>query len=269
MNCDQKNREETIARYLTGELSENEAQAFEEHYFQCNNCFRELKATEEAVNLIEQEGNDVLYSQSYADKSIKKKSNQGIFDVIFSKQFGIATSLVVVLIILFLTLPIDKNSQRKHQSIASNNADSLNNRGVIKNIDSTSKNSEKPSANEIAAEFSGKEFKANPYMEAWMFENVRSESDKFDKMISPEVGQKFYGKEILFRWKMIKDEPVTFTIITNQEKRIFRTDPSTKNYPAISTKVLPSIFKHSGLYYFRIEDADEVLHVGKFYFIKK
>lgn len=60
MKCDIENRSQLIAAYLTGELAEGEMNEFEQHYFQCEDCFRELKIGQEAVTLIENEGPAVL-----------------------------------------------------------------------------------------------------------------------------------------------------------------------------------------------------------------
>ena len=47
MECNLKNRQELMQRYITGELSEGDAKEFEEHYFQCEVCFKELRAMED------------------------------------------------------------------------------------------------------------------------------------------------------------------------------------------------------------------------------
>jgi tetratricopeptide (TPR) repeat protein len=43
VNCAEVDRDESIERYLRGELGEAEARALEEHYFACNRCFEALK----------------------------------------------------------------------------------------------------------------------------------------------------------------------------------------------------------------------------------
>jgi hypothetical protein len=60
MKCQIENRRRLIAAYLTGELLEAEMNDFERHYFQCEDCFQELKIGQEAVKLIEREGPKVL-----------------------------------------------------------------------------------------------------------------------------------------------------------------------------------------------------------------
>src|SRR5262249_12512094 len=43
MDCARVAREEILARYLLGRLSDEERDAFEEHYFECTHCFEELQ----------------------------------------------------------------------------------------------------------------------------------------------------------------------------------------------------------------------------------
>ncbi len=42
MNCEQVARDDVVEKYLLGQLSEAEQEAFELHYFQCAACFEEL-----------------------------------------------------------------------------------------------------------------------------------------------------------------------------------------------------------------------------------
>jgi anti-sigma factor RsiW len=52
MECNLLNRDELISAYLTGELPDDDMRIFEEHYFQCYTCFRELKIAEDAATII-------------------------------------------------------------------------------------------------------------------------------------------------------------------------------------------------------------------------
>lgn len=269
MKCGLKNRYELIDRYLAGELSDNKAKEFEEHYFQCDICFNELKAAEEAINLIEHEGGSILALKESLRDSAKKNFIQKIFEIKISNRWGIAVSFALfVLVMLFVTLPTNKNSQQHQQNIVSVYKDSLGQEDVNEKIDSSKESSKKIPGKEIAANFSGPNFKSNPYLEEWLSENIRSDNEILDKVISPLKEQKFYNKEITFNWRMIKNEPVTFTILTNQEKKVVNNSLSLKEFPSVKIKISPEVFKHSGLYYWRIEDENEVLYIGKFYFLK-
>ena len=43
MNCPEVEEQEIIERYLASKLSDEEAEAFEEHYLGCKRCFNELR----------------------------------------------------------------------------------------------------------------------------------------------------------------------------------------------------------------------------------
>ncbi|HKB86150.1 MAG TPA: hypothetical protein VKD08_08285, partial [Ignavibacteriaceae bacterium] len=86
--------------------------------------------------------------------------------------------------------------------------------------------------------------------------------------ISPGNGQKFHNEEIKFKWLMLENEPVTIKILTNKEKEIYRYSPDQSTFPNLAVAVSSEVFKNSGLYYWRIEDSNDVLYIGKFYFIK-
>jgi Putative zinc-finger len=44
MDCGRVAREEILESYLTGRLSEEDREPFEEHYFECAGCFNDLRA---------------------------------------------------------------------------------------------------------------------------------------------------------------------------------------------------------------------------------
>lgn len=43
MNCIEVRNDDTMERYLRGELSEGDSQQFEEHYFSCDDCYESLR----------------------------------------------------------------------------------------------------------------------------------------------------------------------------------------------------------------------------------
>ena len=46
LDCHAVAREQIAERYVTGELSDPDREAFEEHYFHCERCFDELKTVQ-------------------------------------------------------------------------------------------------------------------------------------------------------------------------------------------------------------------------------
>ena len=54
--CERVLREDIAVAYLRGQLSEGEREAFEQHYFQCAECFERLQVVRELGGLLRQEG---------------------------------------------------------------------------------------------------------------------------------------------------------------------------------------------------------------------
>jgi len=267
MECNLENRQNLITSYLAGELPDAEAKIFEEHYFQCEVCFKELRAVEDTINLIENEGKSVL---NLGD-SIDRAESLNFFRKIFGKSYkmkvnwGIAVSFaIIILAILFITLPTSNEHNLKSD-----------NKTVIKKDSIRQRKSEKESLpvkiqeEELAANLTGPDFTPNSYLEEMSTEYVRSVNEKLDRVILPFPGEKFYDKDIIFKWLMIKNEPVMLKILTNKEKEVYNKSADKGSFPQFTVGISSNVFKNSGLYYWRIEDKDEVLYLGKFYFIKK
>lgn len=266
MKCDLENRHNLITRYLSGELSDTEASEFEEHYFQCEVCFKELRTAEDAINLIEKEGSSVLNLKNSAERKksfsflrkLSGKSNQ------MKVNWGIAVSfIIIILAVLFITLP-NKDHSIKNQNAVVNKKDNIRQ-------EKSEKESlpEKIPDKELIADLTGPDFTPNQYLEEMSTENVRSVNEKLDRIISPEPGEKYYNKDITFKWLMIKNEPVILKILTNKEKELYSKSVNMGSFPILTLRVSSNVFKHSGLFYWRVENNEEVLYLGKFYFIKK
>jgi len=69
MECKINNRTELIEKYLSGELSEQEKESFEEHYFECDECFQELVFQQETIDLIKTEG-EIIFADYLNRKPI-------------------------------------------------------------------------------------------------------------------------------------------------------------------------------------------------------
>lgn len=251
MHCNLKNREELISRYISGDLPENEAKAFEEHFFGCELCFSQLKAADDALNIIKQEGRSAFHSE----KSLEKSNN--FLELFSPKRIVFAAAVVTALFLVYiLSGPVEKNINDEELKIVEKDSEEEN-----ENI--TQKDFEK-SEEKVFADLSGPAFEPNPYIEEWITDNLRSENN-IDTIISPLMNDTLSGK-INFKWRMIDEGEVFLKIITNNEEIIFSSDQM--NSKLNEVEVNEEIFNSSGLYYWRLEDENEVLYIGKFYFIK-
>lgn len=262
MKCNLENREDLIGKYLMNELSDEESLIFEEHYFACEVCFNELKATEQSLSLVAKEGGDSF-------EVIKQSKTKKIFSFIpaFSTnvKFGFAFAALALLFILYFTPKTETTQPTDTKQIITETQTEPE-----QNIDTIKTQSEKPieQKENLIAELSGQEFNASPYYEEWINENVRTGNILIDKVILPKNSDKYLNQSVLFKWRMNEDIPVNLVIMNNDDDVIFSTKVPSDNFPEYSFSVSKNDFKKSGLYYWRIENEVEVLYLGKFYFVK-
>ena len=228
MKCTLPKRHEAIADYLTNELSEEEAIAFEEHYLQCDVCFQELQVAEDAMNLIEDEGPSILAAPETRTRNLDyPKRKLG-----WQPRWGFAiASVSVVAVIGFI---------------------------VLTNLNETDLDN-----------LSGPSFAPEPYLEEWVTQSTRTSDEIIDSVLSPEPGEKLISGRITFQWTMLERIPVSLKILSNLEEEIFTSTTELEQFPQFTIEVDTGIFKEAGLYYWRIEDEENVFFVGKFYFLGK
>jgi hypothetical protein len=238
MKCHLKNRDAVITDYVMDELSGDEARKFEEHYFECEVCFNDLQIARDAVGIIGKEGIPV----PSGDRPSSHKYSASLLGKIFpqslsvSRRAGIAVTAAVLLFIIVLTIT---NRITQHG---------------IPEVD--------------IAELTGPAFEPDPYLEDWIGEITRSRHALIDTVFSPRIGEIFHRENVVFRWNMNEEEPVSMKITTNIEEVIFSWTAEEPDLPNPSVRVDAATFPEPGLYYWRIEDDLEVLFIGKFYFLK-
>lgn len=270
MKCDLINRESLISKYLMNELSEDESLKFEEHYFKCEDCFKELRAAEDALILIKNEGSALLQKTN----KVEKVSAKSFLDKIFSgfvspARAGIVFAAIALIFVLFYVLYNPNSSNKTEPILADDGKDSV--KQFVEQEPSEPKDEISPrqKESELLASLSGPAFEQNPYYEEWINETVRSGNILVDRVILPKNNDKYLDKAILFKWLMNENIPVNLVIMNNDDDIIFTSKVSADNFPEYSFSVNQNEFKKSGLYYWRLEDEIEVLYLGKFYFIKK
>lgn len=262
MKCKLENRENLISRYLLNELSDEESLKFEEHYFMCEECFNEVRAAEDIFNFISREG-----------KSAFNTSNGAITDKIFSLiktltnpvKIGFAFAILLLLFVLYFTLKKDSTKPVDEQKILTGKEN------VIKQeTDTLITQSKKPyvSENNLISDNLVSQFKPNPYYEEWLNENVRSENKLVERVFYPLKNDTIFSSVIEFKWKMKEKLPVKIIILNNLEDEIFSSIVSDESFPNYQILVSTSKFK-SGLYYWKIEDENEVLYLSKFILIRE
>jgi hypothetical protein len=261
MKCNLKNRDRIISGYIAGALSDSEAAAFEEHFFSCEICLNELKAAEEAVNLIKLEGPSVLPGAVHSEK-------QKSFSFFSSKSkmyWGVASVAAAILIFSLLIFLPDK---RTNDITISDKQTTIDTSVYLSGADPAKENEITGNANvetetrssEIAS-FEGPEFKPSAYMEEWISENLRAGNEDIDTVFSPQNGSRFISQPVLFSWS---GNAGILRIMNNAEKEILKTTVSPRKDGTYSIKINPDKLKKPGLYYWLIENENEVVYAGKF-----
>jgi len=230
MKCQVKDRSQMIAAYLTGGLSEVEMNEFEQHYFQCEACLRELKIGQEAVNLIEREGptglavHEPWWSKirNFPAKTLSRRQWQE------QPQWAFARIAIAALALLLLVgLPL----------------------GYWKYFHKT------PPPESYA-----KNFQPSARLDNLIEQTYQS--PKLLANVSPPNDANF-DDEILFRWEFQEDGgkyagPLELRILNNKEDELFRF--AIKNHQFRFDKKLPP-----GMYYWALLTAEEMAYLGRFY----
>jgi hypothetical protein len=103
--------EDIIDDYLLNRLPEERKEEFEEHYFNCPQCFEKTKEKNEIISVIQNKGH-MIFEDDYVIGAVQEA---GWFEKIASfltpKQWALATiSTVVLLVIFFGVIPNLKTS---------------------------------------------------------------------------------------------------------------------------------------------------------------
>ncbi len=98
--------EDVIDDYLLNRLSNNKKEEFEEHYFNCPQCFEKTEERNEIISVIQNRGN-IIFGDEYA---VEAAEEAGWFEKIASfftpKQWAFATiSTALLLVIIFGVIP--------------------------------------------------------------------------------------------------------------------------------------------------------------------
>jgi hypothetical protein len=233
MKCRIEDRSQMIAAYLTGGLSEEEMAAFEQHYFQCEACWRELKIGQEAITLIEREGPAVLTIpdsrwttlRQTLSKTLSKQHRQAQPQWAFSR-----IAIAALALLLFIGLPL----------------------GYWKYFHQT------PSPESYAENF-------QPSARLDDLIKQTYQSPQLLANVSPPNDANFEG-EILFRWELREDGakdagPLELRILNNKEDELFKFTVKNQQF-RFDEKLSP------GVYYWALLTADEMAYLGRFY-VKK
>ncbi|MBN1351750.1 hypothetical protein JXJ21_20215 [candidate division KSB1 bacterium] len=296
MKCIYPNRETLIEAYVTGRLSTEEKEAFDEHCFNCDICFDELMLREEIVNVIQAE-TDVIFAD-YLNQQHTRKS--GLFQSFVNKfstdratqriRWALAgVSVAAIAVILFFLLrsqrthppilplaetriaatdsqgklPADPSFQPLPDSAKPDGRQELTRPAKPVQIEDQLKPDvdrirNMPDPEQRPEELLAANFTPLPYLESQCDDHHRSASIIIE---SPKSGARVESP-ITFAWEHIDEEMVALSILDNRGDVVFSARPDSNQF-ICSEKLVP------GRYYWRLENGEDLIYLGKFFVGKK
>ncbi|MFQ6069020.1 MAG: hypothetical protein ACE5LC_00685 [Candidatus Aminicenantales bacterium] len=98
--------EAMIDDYLMNHLSEEEKEKYEEHYFNCAQCFEKMEERAELIYVVKSKG-DMIFEEERHKERQKVFSLDRIFSSLTIRQWAYATAAVALMLVVFLAvLPV-------------------------------------------------------------------------------------------------------------------------------------------------------------------
>ena len=205
--CEITNRDQLIDDYITGKLAQEERDKFDEHCFDCDDCFEELVLREEMVGLIREES-DVLFAD-YLQKRKAKSENWFSSKLNQFKQLSLSTqprwlyaSAAIAVLIIFGLVVFNKLKSP------------------------------------VSADFYAANFEASPNLEDMVGQVFRSTYSL--KVLSPEKGVNLKG-EITFQWEIQYDGELYLKILNNVEDVIWEEMTKSNDY-RFTNELAPGLY---------------------------
>jgi anti-sigma factor RsiW len=88
-----------IDEYLLNRLSEKDKAAFEEHYFNCQACFQELKARAEVLRVIKNRGQELFRTPDHAGLPLARPRKPALKPALWGAAAAAAVALIVFIIL--------------------------------------------------------------------------------------------------------------------------------------------------------------------------
>ena len=238
MGCSLNNRIEKIDKYLRGELTEKEMEAFEIHFLECDECFEELQTTKHLMDYMQAEETEVINGLNKVKNAkqfsfIEKYSK--ILDSLILPHPVLGYGLAVVLcgLIIFRIFIYDNETS---QTV--NLSDQIVQQEGLQRF--------------------AQNFIESPDLEKFINQNYRSASGV---VIKSPAKDEITNNKITFRWEKKTDKAVTLKILDNVGRSVIEATPDSDSFVLnINEKNL-----NPGLYYWKLETEDDLLHLGRFF----
>jgi hypothetical protein len=267
MNCILKNRDEVIEKYLGKLMNEQEAEAFEKHMFDCDECFNDVLIRQHVSELVKTEGRELFTSFS-SDRSKSTESKTEIVFERYNPKYWLIVAAAAAIIFIggyLITQTIWKNNPGQ-KGIVHILSEKINKPvPVIKEKEKVSEktglNSKNTKSKSNADNIKNdNQLLAQNFTESPNFENLIAQhfrSDFATEISSPALNSIFSNGKINFEWKTGAKESIILKIYNNREHLLYsaKTD---RNQLKVNLNAEP------GLYYWKLETEDNLLYVGRF-----
>ena len=287
MKCDQY---KLIDDYLVQTLSQEELESFDEHLFNCDECFREVVFREKIAHFIKEEGNIVFADYLAKQKTQKANIFRSLFKNFFhyildghKKRFyipvAVGASIVLCLFIYNNLIPLIKNNKvavisnfedkpgLTMQSLPAEELSDTQTEGQpehsVKSPQPEQKNHEQlteSATTDISLDMQHAftaNFEPSPYLEEMVSDVSRAPSLT---VLSPKNGEEI-KQNIVFRWEGAQNNVIYLNILNNKGIRLF-------NFKVDSNQFVFREQLQPGLYYWKLESEDDLMYIGKFFMDK-
>ncbi len=266
MSCCNDHRTLQMDQYLDGTLEAEARDEFEDHYFNCEACFEELRFRQNLKELIKAEGRSIFPGFDKNRPAGKpKRSGKVRFMVYAALAAAILLMAVIYLASIFKpeTEPIiadDKPSPEQRDS-------SKQERGVSPVEDPVAEQQPDPVRKTPEPEkdpppkpqLIAANFEPSPNLEGYIDNNTRRSHCQV-AILAPENGINIDG-DALFQWQANCEEERYLVILNNRENELFEFTVSghEHTFENASGQLEP------GLYYWKLDNEEETLVIGKFF----
>lgn len=98
--------EDLIDDYLLNRLSEAERGKFEEHYFNCSQCFEKIEERDEIISVIKNKGYMIFQDEYLAEETKRVPWYDSVVSFLTPKQWALATvTAALFLVVIFSVIP--------------------------------------------------------------------------------------------------------------------------------------------------------------------
>ena len=176
----------------------------------------------------------------------------------------IAASFFIMALFITIYFTVIDNQLFQRREVLQNNKTAISNQNNQNSLTTTKKpnqiNTHRNTlqATEDNSYKQNKNFKINPNLEYMINSQLRDESIK----VNSPANNSIVNNNIMFAWESFPSKPIQLKILNNQNDILFEYSIQTNNF-VLKEKLSP------GLYYWKLENQIDLLHVGKFFIEKQ